>query len=403
MVSIKVSLLFATFVAIVSCDLTGQPTPNLIAFTRDGSKCVTECVAKPDGKKWCHIAHNVNSQCTISQYRASQFFTSMSKTKKPNCLGDCTKSAQDGFFKCLTSVTSNEWDYCSPYNGVSYMEEKCTGACVKNNQGTYHCETNTNFADKRRFCSPPPKEYVKENIRDRKTCKRPALRKEDLTKLRRGQDHVNPNNNKVSWDNYYDMNSLLHRAETNNTVRTIEERNRPEITYSTSRHNGVDVLHSMRARLTKNTIPNNEARVEPPSGHQNRMKQLHKINSDDVGHVLSPSLGGPNTLINIIPHHSAASRNSAQSETAFNYWRQTESYIRWMVMQSDTQYVDLKVYLFYEGSLDNEANRRPVGFGFRYSARFSNGDSVDSSDCTFENNNVNADIYHENVGTTRNN
>lgn len=385
MISVKLLVVFSALAVIASCRRILGPFSRNIALTIDGRKCITDC------NNWCRPNFNEWVECTETDALAPDYYTAMKQTTKPRCESDCIKDGVN--YKCLTDVKTKEWDYCSPYAGVSVSENKCKGACRQQGK-SYSCETKS----KHEFCSPAPEEHVKDNIKAGKRCLRPKLTKATLKLHRRGHDYfLRSGAGRIDFEHYYDINELVRRSERNNTVGTSNEPNRPRVTYTTSRHNGVDVLHSMRARLNRNNLPETGfPRGAHPRGTDARMTQLNRQQGiDDVGHVMAIGLGGPNILVNILPQHAITNRNLGRDDTSYSYWRMTEAFIRWLARHPDTSYVDLNIYVFYEGNLNDLVNRRPVGFGFRYIAHFTNGDVMDSSDCTFQNDYINQYLAEE--------
>jgi hypothetical protein len=352
-----------------------------VAYTQSGEKCMTECTSNQSGKLYCLTGWRRGNFCENTEAVATKFYASNKKQHGYECTSEC-KKAGNNYNWCFTSNDDSSWDYCSPYAGVTYKEEKCLGPCTMSLSDGYTCQTSRNSRD---ICSPSPTESLKRNLQSHRKCQ-PIHKKAAKSELRKRG--TNDNNLSYNFHRfYYDIWELVRRSESTNRNYTLHQDNGPDVIISSSEHNGVEVVHSMRARLTRDNIPaTGSGRVGGhPGGYQNRMRQLDQQRQDEVGHMLALSLGGPNDLINLAPQHAITNRNLHKTDDAYSFWRRTEAGIRSFALDYYVTHVDWTLYIFYEGDLNIAANRRPIGFGFRYIVHYRNGDTMDSSDCTFNN------------------
>lgn len=382
--SVKILVAFVVFVGIGSCRRLIL-LQRKISYTEDGRNCITDCNdwSRPGvSGDWCRPNFEDWAACTQTDGYATDFYASQARTNQYSCKSDCVKGT-DNKYRCLTDVLTAEQDFCSPRAGVSVEGNECLGSCEKKGK-MFTCSTSK----REEFCSPPPTEFFKRNIKKSKKCPTPPST-ESLRLNRRGHDYFlrSMAAATVNFDRYYDIRHLVQQSENNNDVSTSHEQNRPEITFSSTMNAGVRVLRSLRARLTRDTIPAaGFSRAGHPDGVQDHMHSLNQLPSDEIGHVLGIWGGGANELINLVPQDEILNRNRGHTPERYSYWRMTEEFIQWLVRQANTAYVDIWFYVFYEGNLNERENRRPVGFGLRYIAHFNNGEIMDSTDCPFENN-----------------
>lgn len=165
----------------------------------------------------------------------------------------------------------------------------------------------------------------------------------------------------IDFSAHHDVTKMVLIAERDFTKHTFTQTNRPTITYTIETKGGVEILHSLTATLTKKNIP---APGSPGPSHKNgfekRMSDLSKKEKDELGHVLAHSLGGPNELFNFVPQHSRTNRNLNKTEDEYSYWNQTEGLIRYYLIDSTVKEIVWKAIMMYDGSLNDEKNRRPA-------------------------------------------
>lgn len=378
MFSTKYLVVLSAFLGISSCR-------RLIAHTVEGKNCITECkewFLHGIPGKWCKPNFDDWSRCEETDGFANIYFTSLAWTDEHNCDSDCVKGPYN-IYRCLTNVYSRKQDSCSPQAGVSAEGRDCLSPCSKTGN-VFTCPIIHGGEGVNEFCSPPPVEFFRENLKKSYMCIAPPSM--GLTRKRRSIDPCDRPVGSVDFGHYYDIEDLVEQSECNYEVNVSCAPDRPNITFSSTVHAGVRVLHSVRARLTIDTIPPpGFSRTGHPPGVNNHMINLDQQPYDEIGHVIGLWGGGPNDLLNLVPQDRITNRNAGHTSERYSFWRQTESYIQWVIRHPTTLFVDIWFYLFYEGNLDDVENRRPVGFGLRYITTHNNGQTTDSSDCTFEN------------------
>jgi hypothetical protein len=372
-------------VSVVWCDFNIYRPPRYVGKTLTGQHCMSDCNIGSPPK--CRTGWKTMELCKDTNVIATQYYTSMHKTNEPRCVSTC-ETAGYSYNWCFTNNQDlTEWDYCSPFEGLTIRAHKCIEPC-QTFLTPIKCKAEYSFMEIFRgtqgLCSPKPDHHYRQNLGLQDRCQ--GILK-SASSIHVEQRRRSRQSTSINFQNAFNILLLIGFSEQMNDVSLITEPNRPDITISTSTHNGVQVLHSVRARLTRATIPpRGTARpAGHPNGYLDRMRQLYQTVNDDVGHMLAVSLGGPNSLINLVPQHATTNRNLGSDDVNYSFWRATESFIQWLVLQVGTEFVDWDLFIMYEGDLDVVANRRPVGFGLRYIARFSNGTAFDSDDCTFAN------------------
>jgi DNA/RNA non-specific endonuclease len=181
----------------------------------------------------------------------------------------------------------------------------------------------------------------------------------------------------------YNVIDLVRNSESSRTRQELVRPNRPTITYTTSEHNGVQVVHSMRATINRNNIPTpGSTRPNQPSGYIERMDQLDRINGDEAGHLMALSIGGPNELINLVPQHATTNRNLGRNGEINSFWRHTETEVQRFARTRGVTSVDWYLYIEYE----RNENLRPSLFAVRYIAHYDNNDNFTCGDSVFPNN-----------------
>jgi DNA/RNA non-specific endonuclease len=170
----------------------------------------------------------------------------------------------------------------------------------------------------------------------------------------------------------------------------IREPGRAPVVYrSVFAADGTEVVVSLRATLTPQTTPaRGNDRLPYPPGYRQRMQALNQIQgTDDVGHLLALSLGGPaNSLQNLMPQRALTNRNLGHTDDSFSYWRQVETDLRRILLtENGLDHINWMITPIYEGDWDIVANRRPVGFGLQYITLYTNGTTYDSGHCFFSN------------------
>jgi hypothetical protein len=203
----------------------------------------------------CRTGWKTMELCKDTNAMATQYYTSMYKTNEPRCVSTC-ETAGYSYNWCFTSNQDlTEWDYCSPFEGLTNRAEKCIEPC-QTFLRPIQCKAEYSFMEIFRgsqgLCSPEPDHHFKQNLGLQNPCnlKNVTLNHEDPShnhdELRRRRRLLTP----INFDrNIFNILLLIGFSEILNRVRHITEPNRPDITISTSIHNGVEVLHSMRARL----------------------------------------------------------------------------------------------------------------------------------------------------------
>lgn len=205
--------------------------------------------------------------------------------------------------------------------------------------------------------------------------------------LANGQSRSRRNN--CNFQVAQNLKTLVTTAETNHGARIYRNLNRPEITYTTEKIGGVEVLRSMRATLTSATIPRSNSRGSasfPKAASDNRMLELNNITDDEKGHILAYSLGGPFEMFNLVPQNKIVNRSAGTTADRFSSWRDTEDLILGLVRDTRYTLVDWEVYIFYDETQIN-INKRPCGFGLRYTAPSAGAGvaNFNSGDITFDN------------------
>lgn len=137
-------------------------------------------------------------------------------------------------------------------------------------------------------------------------------------------------------------------------------------TYRTSTHSGVEIVRSMNATLTPSNLPTG-SRPGQPRGANERMEDLGRLQSDEIGHLLAWCLGGLHELLNLVPQSRQMNRGSG------SVWRYNENYVLKHLKSGLVLRVNLYVLLVYKGDLDKRENRRPKIFKVYYKIFFVDG------------------------------
>lgn len=103
--------------------------------------------------------------------------------------------------------------------------------------------------------------------------------------------------------------------------------------------------------------------------------------SDERGHLLASTLGGPQHRLNIAPQ--VCSVNRCYPSNTFSFWRKIEQEIRTSIDSGRVRHIDWTLVINYDNLQRNDM--RPTGFGLRYITHFNNGRACDSSDLYISN------------------
>lgn len=152
------------------------------------------------------------------------------------------------------------------------------------------------------------------------------------------------------------------------------------------RQNGtiVDLVYVMRARISSSTL---QPRESFGHGIAKRMRELNALPSDERGHILASTLGGPKDVINIIPQAAKVNRVTFTGDTSF--WRIHEEDLRKMITQHPGSYINWLIVLNY-GNLIQE-DLRPTEFVVSHVTHYANG-ALQSGHLAFSNQNVNCEL-----------
>lgn len=146
----------------------------------------------------------------------------------------------------------------------------------------------------------------------------------------------------------------------------------------------IDLVYVMRARITPTTI---QEREDFPERVAQRMRELDARRdpagrfSDERGHLLASTLGGPQHRLNIAPQ--VCSVNRCYPSNTFSFWRKIEQEIRTSIDSGRVRHIDWTLVINYDNLQRNDM--RPTGFGLRYITHFNNGRACDSSDLYISN------------------
>lgn len=264
-------------------------------------------------------------------------------------------------------------------------------------QRHYTCPITKNmfWADTYEKCSPNPYDPSTANIniaqiRYRNQINQRNFRDQDQCADVLNVVHEPIERRKRSSQNNFNIRAMVNEYEGILPVQTFALPQRPIVRYtSLVTNDNVVVVFTMRATIQRSTVPCvGECRPDGhPEGTLDRMRELnHQSSTDEIGHMMALSLGGPNVLENLVPQHRVTNRNVGLN-TAFPNWYRIERNLRHnLIHNSSIDHIDWWVVNFYDGDLNLLSNRRPLGFGLYYTVHLYDGTTHSSDDCLFDNN-----------------
>jgi len=183
----------------------------------------------------------------------------------------------------------------------------------------------------------------------------------------------------IGVDRMFDHYSLFW------TTRNINSNDIPVTSYivgmAPTRNNipDVELTYAIRARIYPR---HRTVRSAIPGFVAQRFQLMDAYPSDERGHLLAASLGGPNHQENFVPQTSIVNRaDGGPSE-----WFRIEGEIRSLLdgaPGNHVTYIDWTLVVIYGNTA---RNRRPIGFGLRFIARDVAGGVIrDSGDMYFSN------------------
>lgn len=364
-------------------------------YTQSGQKCMTAC----NHENWCWTGWgSSNGGDCLDKIDEEDIIYMTSRSEDPNielCTSHCGKFGYE-YQWCFTG-DAGKWDYCSTTGRHDIYGHPCTTPCKKwGSSEMYKCNAEFHRQELRKkrevlvsLCAPAPIDLT--------AIKMVSKNAPDLG-INRGMCSSPRHRRYLGVLNYDDVEVMAGLLEQNYPTFTLNDQNNPINSYtlqqappqsnapSTSRGQIAELPLVVRANIYPRHLRTTERRPIPGPINK-KMKLMNKHQSDEAGHIVADSLGGPSEEYNFVPQTPSLNRNEGSTLSSdripFVSWFSYEEHMREFLREPDAGHIQFTAVIIYGNLLDT---RRPVQIGLRLRYYDINNTFVDDSlNCFFSN------------------